>query len=552
MTDHLVRLCLDGAGSVGQYTPHSFSLRLHGVDQPVDHVVYLHEVHHAALNDVTAWGTALHVFARLPGEAGCEFRPLLDACRTTHESLATFASVQIASARHGNLDDVLAAYPSYVPLYESAVRLTAGVAGPNRRQLVVTALARLCMQTPVLAEITVAGLAAFRLAMLRELDRPDARWYWFLRRHPGALADAAAEADRRTTAEFGRHVLDSDGPDGDLYVSTDRTHDAAWDFWEESAYEHLRAMLAAEGARTLGFNDHQDGTTALVALAERDHGPIGVRAALPADTRQSDATLASAVLQQVRHDFSGADRHIADLLPSLDEAGLPDLMSTCPVVAGQPALLIDARPARRLAQLYRWPGESLPPELRDETQPPVVAVRTITDDGQGDSVITHSILRESAELTTLQKYWQARGHLVSCVSTSCLADRQWAKQWIPSLRNLGPLFILVDVEPDRFVPGWASAKTHVTVVGIDIEDTAGRRTALAMAPGDSAVWWLVIADDVTTRLMGEYLRGQLGDLLHTDPEQFTPVRAVATVAITHLLATESFASFDALGNTHAS
>src|SRR5271170_7414112 len=132
MTDHLARLCLEGPGSSGHYTPHAFSLRLRGVNQSMDHVVYLHEVHHAALNDVTAWGTALHVYARLPGDDGQRFGSLLGACRTTHESLATFASVQIASARHGSLESVLAVYPSYVPLYDTMVRLFAAVPGTNR------------------------------------------------------------------------------------------------------------------------------------------------------------------------------------------------------------------------------------------------------------------------------------------------------------------------------------------------------------------------------------------------------------------------------------
>ena len=98
--DHLARLCFDRpAGSAGHYTPHAFGLRLSGSEQRVDHVVYLHEVHHAALNDMTAWGSLLHLYARLPEHRGEDFGRILDACRTLHESYATYGSVGIASAR---------------------------------------------------------------------------------------------------------------------------------------------------------------------------------------------------------------------------------------------------------------------------------------------------------------------------------------------------------------------------------------------------------------------------------------------------------------------
>ncbi len=142
------------------------------------------------------------------------------------------ASVQIATARHGALDMVLAAYPQYVQLYQAAVRLTRCVDGSNRRQQIATALARLCMQTPILDVVLDTGLPGFRIAALRELDRPDARWSWFLRRGPNLIAAAAQAADRLVVAEHSPTVLDSDGPSSDLYTATDRSHDTVWDQWE--------------------------------------------------------------------------------------------------------------------------------------------------------------------------------------------------------------------------------------------------------------------------------------------------------------------------------
>lgn len=538
MTGHLARLCLEGTGSTGRYTPHGFDLRLLGAQQATDHIVYLHEVHHAALNDVTAWGSVLHVYARLPG-AGAPFGRLLDACRTVHESLATFASVQIATARHGALDTVLAAYPRYVALYQATDRLTGRVEGANRRQQITTALARLCMQTPIIQVILDADLDGFRIAAIREFDRPDARWSWFLRRGPDLVAAAAQAADRIVVGEYGPAVLDSDGPTSDLYTATDRSHDAAWDCWEAAAYEQLRAALATTGADTLPLNGHQDGTARLLELTHRRYGDLGLRAAMTDEQRRDDANLAASVLQQVRHNLADGERHRAVVVPSMGADDLVRLLHDRPVIDGRPAMVVDARPVDRLASLYRWPPGSTAPR---------VAVRLMVETDDGPAV-GHVPLANPAEVAALAERWGDRGAFVLCVGASCLADPEFVSRWLATAPR--PIFVLVDVEPDRFVPRWAAEGRTVVTVPLRVDDTGGRRAALLFTADDGHVWWLVVADDVTVRLVIEYLRGQLGALLRAAPDAFGAIREPALVAVTHVLATESFTSFDALGSTHA-
>jgi hypothetical protein len=550
MTDHLARLCFEGAGSSGDYTPLAYSLRLAGIKQPADHVVYLHEVHHAALNDVTAWGTALHVYARLPGDDGLQFGVLLDACRITHESLATFASVEIASARHGPLDEVLAVYPDYVPLYDETAKLLANIAGPGRRQIITSALARLCMQTPVLDEIAASGLDAFRLAAIRAIDTPDGRWRWFLHQGPQVPVAAAAVADRAMVEAFGRGALDSDGPGGDLAKSTDRSHDEAWEYWEASAYEQLRAMLGTARARTIGFNGHQDGTAALLEHVASRHGDIGVRPAMPDEQRHSDAALASAVLQQVRHDLSGGERYRAALVRPADTESVAEILAGRPLLDDRPAMIVDARPANRLAALYRWPGGLLPEQLRTPGGP-VVAVRVMVDDGEPGTVIGHAVLHTPEEFAELSERWQRRGPLAVCASLSCFADVEWKERWLPALTSAGTMFVLVDVEPERFIPAWSRAGREVVAIGVDVDDSSGQRTGLVFSPDDGAIWWLVVANDITVNLLLEYLHDQLGGRLLSDAGHFAAIRDVTTVVISHLLATESFVSFDALEGAHA-
>ncbi|MEU9171589.1 hypothetical protein AB0D34_27950 [Streptomyces sp. NPDC048420] len=554
MTDHLARLCFEGLGSTGRYTPHAYTLRLQGVEQSTDHVVYLHEVHHATLNDVTAWGSALHVYARLPAATGHAFVHLLDACRTTHESLATFASVRLAAARHGVLDGVLAAYPDYVGLYDTATRLVRQIPGPGRQQLAVSALARLCMQTPVLDTVDEVGLDAFRLADVPDADRPDSRWRWFVRQGPAALAAAAEAADRMLAERFGPAALATDGPDGDLYESTASVHDAAWDAWEEAAYEHLRSLIGATGARTLDLNGHRESSEALVSSVEAVHGDIGLRVPMSDEQRQDDAAVASSVLQQVRHDLSAGDRHRALLLKRAP-ADLVDVLARRPVHGDRPALIVDARPVRRLAALYRWPDDTLP----DPSGEPLVAVRAVvghteddtedgTEDGTGpDRVVGHALVPEPDALPELAERWGGRGLLAACVSASCLLDTAWTRRWVEPLGAFGPLFVLADVEPDRYVPAWVRDDRQVNALTITVEDSGRRRAALLFTAGTA--WWLVLAEDVTVALMVEYLGRRLGPRLSSDLAPFTPVRAAATAVIGHLLATESFVSFDA-GSGH--
>jgi hypothetical protein len=313
VTGHLARLCLEGTGSTGRCTPHGFDLRLLGAQQAADHIVYLHKVHHAALNDVTAWGSALHVYARLPG-AGAPFGRLL---------------------------------------YQATARLTGRVEGANRRQLLTTALARFCLQMPIIKAILDADLDEFQFATVREFDRPDARWSWFPApwTWPGRRRGTA---DHAVVGEYGAAVFDSDGLTSDLYTATDRSHDATRDRWEAAADEHLHVTLAA----TLPLNGHQDGPARLLELTRQTYGVLGLRPAMTEEQRRDDAKLAASVLQQMRHDLAGGERYRAASVPSMSADDLVRLLVDGQSSVGGPAMVVDARPADRLAALYRWPPGS--------------------------------------------------------------------------------------------------------------------------------------------------------------------------------------------------
>jgi hypothetical protein len=98
---------------------------------------------------------------------------LLDLCRRTHESFATFAGGALAATVDDQVDAVVARYPAYMPLLRSVERALGKVPAPNRRYLLATQYARVCMQTPILDLLMTGGLAG--PSDLRVRDTPDGR-----------------------------------------------------------------------------------------------------------------------------------------------------------------------------------------------------------------------------------------------------------------------------------------------------------------------------------------------------------------------------------------
>jgi hypothetical protein len=139
------------------------------------------------------------------------------------------------------------------------------------------------------------------------------------------------------------------------------------------------------------------------------------------------------------------------------------------------------------------------------------------DDGPA---VGHVPLADPAKLAALAERWGNCGAFILCVSANCLADPRLAVRW--PVTAPGQTFVLVEVELARFVPRRAAEGRTVVAVPLRVDDTGDRRAALLFTADDGHVWWLALADDVTTRLVIEYLRGQLGASLHTDQEGARP------------------------------
>lgn len=532
----LERLLLAGEGVQGAYTPLGFELVGGGGDLLADRIAHLHEIHHGALNDCTEWGSALHITARLPGCLGT-FSVLLERCRQIHEAFATFAGVALADELDGDAAAVLARYPLYVPLLAAFERLVGQARGTNRRYLLATQYARVCMQAPVLAHIAAAG--SVQPAELRVLDTPNGRWRWLLRRGEALAGHAAAAGDKAACAvPAGAAAVGADEPGGEPLAALDAANDPVWETWEHAAYQVLADALTAAGARPLAFNGHQEGTRLAVAWARQQQPGLRLAAALTAGPAPDDRSLAAATMAPGRH-AATARRWRAELA-HLTTADLVSEVASSSVIEGRPVLVMSARPGRRAAALYDWPDTQA--QWLRALPDPLVAVRLVTaGEGPGDLVISHVPLEQPGDAGRLASAWAARGHVITCLSASCLTDAGWQRSWIPVLRSAGDLVVLVDVELDRFVRRWLNTGVHAA--GVEVADTAATRHAAAMcAPGDDTLW-LAVADELGIKLLLNQLLATPGLAVTRTAEHLRGREETLRDVLTCLLATEPFFDF---------
>ena len=541
--DHLAELLFTGEGlSSGSYTPAGYQLRLAGRDETTDRVVHAHETHHAALNDSTAWGTALHVYARLPAAFRDTFSKLLDRCRITHESYATFGSVSMLRLLHRDARDVLAVYPAYAPLQRIVSGLVRPAGGPRRQYALATALARACMQTPVLDVIAEVGLSQFALSSLRGVDTPDRRWQWLRGQEPAVLAVAAEAGDSAVLAVHGGALAAADTWDADQETLSGPEWDPAWQAWEEAAYSALAATLTARGARCLSFDGHQVAAGAVVALAQQLAPRVGVAAAGPYAPAPDDRALAASMLAQVRHVFATPPHRAR--LAEVSSGDLPEVVEQAPRIDGRSALVVDARLPRRLSNGYTWDAADL--GRLAALAAPVVAVR-LFEDADGDSTIVHCRLPGPGLLGELSARWGGPRPPIACVAASCFIDQAWQGLWRLPLERLGHFFVLLDVELDRVVTSWVRQGSPVSLAQVDVNDASGEhRVAVAITVPPRPAMWVTIGDQMTAGLIGEQLQRTPGVRLDRSAAQLEGWHDSLTVILTHLLATESFADFGGL------
>lgn len=542
--DDLAALSMAGADarSSGSFTPERLELSLNGADSVTDLVVYVHEIHHMALNDSTAWGAALQIFSAVgPRQREC-FAPFLELCRLTQEAFATFAAVNIVSVHHVDAETVFVAYPGYEPLHRAVAKLTAGAGGPQRAYLLTTALARVSMQTPILALM----LAADDLVVapnLAPLDTPDGRFAWLIRAGRTLADRAARAADARVIEGFGTAGLDADAPDIPGRASTTFDFDAQWELWLRAAYEVLANALNAAGATALPFNGHIEPCGEVVERARAMTPELPVRAARPHSPAQDDTALTGAAIQYVRLNLVKPPRRARLQLVSVHDRHTPPRYDGHEVDGGRRNdSVIHVRLPRRLLESYQWPAADA--AILGAATAPVVAIRGI-EPGSEESTIAHITLQEPELIDRLKQARSGRPLLLVVASASCFIDTEWWEAWRPAV-NGTRLVLLMDVEVPRIANPWVRDKQAVRASLVRINDTGGVYWAAVLRVGDGPAIWLQVGDEMTVKLTLKQLQGLEGLQFDLAPEHIGGDQPLINDAVAHILATESFLDIQGL------
>ncbi|MFI6624375.1 hypothetical protein [Streptomyces sp. NPDC050528] len=543
---HLARLFLGPAhgGSRGAYLPGGFDLYLRGRGDDAERLVHHHEAQHVLLTDTTAWGAALVLTSQVPQWAQL-FNQLLELCRTTHESFATYMSCSVVAASTASPEAALAAYPDYVGLVDRLDRHLAAIPGEHRRSLAATALARVCMQTPVIGQMAAAWPQALTPGELREIDVPDGRLRTLYRDPAGLPVDVVAAADEAVAAEFGPSPLSADLP-GTGAAALDDRFDEAWARWEDLVFAALAARLTEAGATVLGSHEHLPATAELVTRVAAT--VPGLRLTVDLDPDPPDRSMVAQVLRQARLWLTAEPRpaRLITFGQDVDPDEVVRVVDATTRVAGRPNVVLGARLPNRLLAGYAFP-ESDRARLAG-LDGPVLALRTLADDGtdRDTDAVWHVRLRDPADVAELTAALDGGADVTCCVAASCLSDERWRTQWLPVLQDTAPVIWLIDVPVASLAGEFTGGRTvHGVYLDLGANPTGARR-AVAFKVSGQAGAWLAVADDVGIQL----LTGQLADLpgidLRMTGADWTVAEPTFRLVLIDLLRTESYVDLRAL------
>ena len=547
VTDHLAALFFSPAdvGSRGTYTPGRFDLHLRGGQDVADQLVHHHEAQHVLLTATTAWGGALLAAAGMPAWERL-FDQLLDRCRSTHESFATYLSCSVVSVGLGSPELALVADPAYVALVERMERYLAAVPGAHRRALAATALARVCMQTPILLHMVGSWPSAITVGSLRRLDVPDERLEYLLRDPEGLPATVVAVADEAVAERFGTAPLNADLAGGS--AALDDKFDTAWARWEETIFASLAGRLTDAGATVLSANGHLAAAAELAALAARTDSTL--RLAIEPNADASDQRVVGIVLSHARL-WLAALRRPARMITVGHDVDLDEVVRVADAtsrIAGRPNLVLSARLPDRLLAGYDFPerdGTSLA-----ALQGPVVGVRSIADDGAGTETdaVWLARLPEPADAAALAAAWTGVGDLSCCVAASCLADARWRDAWLYVLEKIGPMVWLIDVGIGVLADELGGGRTvHGMYLDLGPSPTGARRAVAFKVDGLVGVW-LAVADDVGIQMITEQIADLPGIDLRMTGTDWSELLPAVRLVVLDLLHIESYVDLRALSD----
>lgn len=448
------------SGAEGQYDHAYWSVRFAPeTPEALRQLATVHESMHMALNDSTAFGSLLHVYAALlrAGVAtehnGQMLEDLIRQCIVCHESFATWISIVLVG--QGQEDDsLLAGYPRYLLYFETARHLLRGLNGPFLRNCAANAAFRLCMQGTGLDVVMRVGLADFVAEDIGSETCPDRRL--------DALSELTGEAFWAGAWEGLRHEAHShpEWPRLEAHKAGDvpftdllgRELDSLESTATEYFYAYLARALDGVGIPSLAFNGHQGFTLDLLAAANRlypniEEQPLLVAAPPgPVDDEREQIERYAQERYQIRNGLSPARFR---RFRTLDGKPLSDLLSGLETA---PHLFVAIRQGMWLLQHYHFDAET---ENRLQTlrYEPLVVVRrrSVSDAG---TWIDLAWLETPDDLSALVA---SAGviPIFASLSLTSLAIPRWAASWYAPIESHCRVSLLFDLSPFVHLRRWS-------------------------------------------------------------------------------------------------
>jgi hypothetical protein len=537
-TGDLVTALLHSESDWGEGSYNSFdkwSTSLHGgAGSAGARLVTVHEALHAVLNDTTAFGALLAACAVLAKVVGGPYKlalkTLVEQCRGVHEAFATFQSLWLVVAGDTSY---LSGYPRYLRWYKDASELVPVPDHMRRKEMMLEAAARVCMQAPVLTRLTGETAVIADALPPPAGERPDERF---------ALLHRVADAKFWARAWDQCAVAVSDTPLWEALEASDHdvalrpeTYDDA--FSEPLAtcahllYSAVAALLAEHGLATLEYDGHRDPLTDVIAFVEREapaaRGMLldssderGVQEETFELWRRERLVVRERPRPAVVRRFNDVlqDRQIAVLLSGEGE---------------RMHVFASVRPTHRLLEQFAV-GDADASWLGSRGSAPVVTIRSDNADQ-----VELTVVDEPAQLSRLAAVLPAPLVIYANVSLACLGDLTWRRHWSRALHR-ARLTGLFDLSPMAQVNLWRNEHQKLRYAQATIRDGNGEPADLMVwMVGDTNLPLLLVCTSVTSDILRQYIESVYPDA-RLDADIIGRRQGEIELTTSHLLQEEYF------------
>jgi hypothetical protein len=274
-------LSYDGRGPAGVYNQLTWQVvSSNDTTHIMDQMVSVHEFMHNELNNTTAYGFLLQVYAYLAKENTPlqdhytnVLEELVESCRTAHEVYATWMSISLLSE---NMNDqlhlqLLDDNEEYMDYYMCADAIVKSVPDNYLRRHIVTAIISICFQSKPITDAVLANIEAFDPDIFNINEFPNQRLSILAKESSKIDWMAMLKTFTETQKELPwyRLLTDALGGNGDDWALTHPDNEENSSTLIRFIYDRLVDKLNAQGLLSLPYLEHMPYFKQLLPLLDK-------------------------------------------------------------------------------------------------------------------------------------------------------------------------------------------------------------------------------------------------------------------------------------------